>query len=100
MDELPLKEMRTWCQSKISGFLLFSWFGVPRMKTVRWLWVRVESLVKDQLKYCLCVLYVALAESRGVRGVPHQPASRDSYPTISYSRLRNRIPNLATSQLL
>ena len=47
----------------------------------------------------LCVLYVAPAESHCVRGGTHRPASRDRYPTISHTRVGDRKPNLATSQL-
>ena len=47
----------------------------------------------------LCVLYVDQAESHCVRGATHRPASRDRYPTISHTRVGDRKPNLATSQL-
>ena len=35
----------------------------------------------------LCVVYVAPAESQGVRGATHLPASRDRHPTISHTRV-------------
>ena len=46
-----------------------------------------------------CLLYVAPGESHCVRGATHRPASRDRYPTISHTRVRDRKPNLVTSQL-
>ena len=46
-----------------------------------------------------CVLYVDPAESHCVRGTTHWPASRDRHPTISHTRVGDRKPNLATSQL-
>ena len=46
-----------------------------------------------------CVLYVDSAEFHYVRGATHWPASRDRYPIISHTRVGDRKPNLATSQL-
>ena len=47
----------------------------------------------------LCVLYVDPAESHCVGGATYRPASRDRYPIPSHTRVGDRKPNLATSQL-
>ena len=47
----------------------------------------------------LCVLCVDPAESHCVGGATYRPASRDRYPIPSHTRVGDRKPNLATSQL-
>ena len=47
----------------------------------------------------LCVLYLDPAESHSVWGATYRPASRDRYPIPSHTRVGDRKPNLATSQL-
>ena len=72
---------------------------MPLLQTVGGGEIQERALLKSRREYRLCVLYVVSAESQGVKGASHRPASKHRYSTSSKMCLRDRRLNLAITQL-